>query len=295
MKNVINVKGLEKFFWKKKVLSEFNISIPNGCVYGLLGKNGAGKSTLGKILMGMIQEYTGDVNVLNMDPRKEYAIMRQYIGYVAEETSVYEWMTLERLIKFVSPFYRNWNNEYALSLAEKLDIPLNEKIKTFSRGIKRKTLLLLALAHNPDLVILDEPLAGIDPIVKHDFFDEMISLLSEEGKTVLFITNDPLQLERLADFIGIIDNGRLIISEPVSDLRTRFRRYELVLNDENKVTIDPDIFFSYKKNGREIIATVNDFNSEKHHKIISSSDYASYQIRDMSIEEIFINILKKGE
>lgn len=282
---------LSKQYWGVQALAGVDLKVEPGTVFGLLGRNGAGKSTLIKILMGMIEEFQGTVSVLGSSSHHELCAMRSRIGYVGEATRVYEWMTLKQLITFTASFYPGWDMEYSQELADRLGIPLEQKIKGFSRGMKRKVLLVLALSHRPELVVLDEPTAGIDALVRREFFNEIIDLLSAEGKTVFFASNNPGEVERLADVVGILDGGKLVLSEEQACLRARFRKLVFDMKEEPaELPVFPGSIAS-GSSGREGWVVFDRFDREQAENVIKGASPERYEFIDLTLEDIFIEFI----
>ena len=163
--SVIEVQGVVKRFGAKTVLEELNLSVPAGQTFAFLGRNGAGKTTTIRMLLGLLKPDAGKVRVLGRDPQRQALEIRRRVGYLAEDQVMFPWMRVEQLMSFMAPFYPTWNAAWAKQLAERFELPMRTRVKHLSKGQNVRVGLLLALAHQPRLVILDDPTLGLDPII----------------------------------------------------------------------------------------------------------------------------------
>jgi ABC-2 type transport system ATP-binding protein len=184
--NIVEVQGLSRDFDGKTALAEVDFNVPEGCVMGLVGENGAGKTTLIKHLLGQYYAQKGTVRVFGLDPVKDPVGVLGKIGYLSENREMLDWMRLDELLDFTSAFYPQWDAKYAMQLVESFGLSLVGKVQDFSRGQRAQVGLILAVAHHPDLLLLDEPSSGLDPIVRRDILAEIIHTATQENRTVLF-------------------------------------------------------------------------------------------------------------
>lgn len=230
MSAIVEIRDLVKNYGKKRVLHGINLSIESGQIIGYIGPNGAGKSTTVKILCGLIDDYEGDVKVLGYDLRTEQLEIKKRLGYIPENAALYESLTPLEFMQFVGRM-RGLEDEMIYQKAERLmDIfemkkNLNQRIATFSKGMRQKVMICSALLHNPELIFMDEPLSGLDAnsviMVK-----EMLSHLAREGKTVFYSSHLMDVVEKISDRIILIDQGKVIADGSFSDLSS-------LANDEN--------------------------------------------------------------
>jgi len=202
-----------------------SFEIPTGSVTAYLGRNGAGKTTTIKLLLGLEQPSSGEARVLGYSSIAQGAELRRHVGYVPEAPVYPPWMTAAQLISYVSGFYPDWDTGAADELARKLEIPLNRKPGQLSRGDVAKLALVLALGHNPELLILDDPIAGLDPLVRREFFETMVQAMAERGQTVFFSSHLVSEVERIADRVVIIERGRLLEQAELSELKKSVHQY----------------------------------------------------------------------
>lgn len=220
--SVLETRGLVKRYGKVEALSGLDLSVRRGEVYGFLGRNGAGKSTTIRILMGITKPTSGTLRLFGQ-PGSGIS-ERQRIGYVAQEQNFYGWMTPLSLGRFVRGFYPTWDDGAFSALIHNLDLPPNRKVGTFSGGMKVKMALALALAHQPEILILDEPTAGLDPVARREFLEMVRDQAEHSGRTTFFSTHLIDEIELAASRVGIVDGGRTLFEGRVETLAARVRR-----------------------------------------------------------------------
>jgi ABC-2 type transport system ATP-binding protein len=221
---VIALRGLVKSYRRLEALRGLDLTVDAGQIYGFLGRNGAGKSTALRILMGITRPTAGVVELFGRPLRGEDPAARRRIGYVAQEQAFYGWMTPTTLGRFVAGFYPTWSEAEFTRLLRALEVPHDRKIQTFSGGMHAKLALALALAHGPDLLVLDEPTAGMDALARREFLELVRAQARREGRTTLFSSHLIDEVELAADTIGIIDGGRMLWQGPAAELQRQFRR-----------------------------------------------------------------------
>ncbi len=224
---IVETKALTKSFGKKVVLDGLDLAVPEGAVYGLIGSNGSGKSTTIKLLLNIIRAGSGQASVLGVECRRLRPEHFQRIGYVSENQEMPEWMTAGAFLRYLRPFYPNWDSERESDLIDRFALPLEQPIRALSRGQRMKVALASSLAYRPELLILDEPFSGLDPLVREELIE---GLLGEEGSlTILLSSHDLADVEGLVSHVGFLDRGRIAFSEEMRDLTERFREIEVVL------------------------------------------------------------------
>lgn len=231
---VIDVKNLSRKFGVKQALSDVTIAIPRGGVFGLIGANGAGKTTLIKHLLGSHFAQSGSVSVFGVDPVCEPVQVLSEIGYVSEDRDLPSWMRVQEIIDFTKTFYKKWDSNYAKELVDLFELQPKQRISTLSRGQTARICLLLALAHRPKLLILDEPSSGLDTLIRRDILTAIIRTTAEEGRTVLFSSHLLDEVERLADRVAILHQGRILLQNSLDSLLESFRRVTLRFTDSHQ-------------------------------------------------------------
>ncbi len=222
--SVIEVTGLSRSFKKNVALRDITLSVKPGQVFGLVGENGAGKTTLIRHLLGAYMAKTGTVRVFGLDPVANPVSVLARIGYLSEDRDLPLWMKVRELMAYTQAFYPDWDPTYAEDLRNRFGLPLDAKIKQLSRGEKAKAGLLMALAHRPELLLLDEPSSGLDPVARKDILGEVIRSVAEEGRTVIFSSHLLDEVERVSDHIALIHDGVVALDMPMDGLKDSHHR-----------------------------------------------------------------------
>jgi ABC-2 type transport system ATP-binding protein len=220
---VVEVKAVTRRFGSKVALDDVSFALPRGTVVGLVGANGAGKTTLIKQILGLLKAEAGSVRVFGMDPVADPAGVLVRIGYVSEEHDLPAWMRVWELMRYTQAFFPTWDAAYAEELRGRFELDPNAAIKHLSKGQRARADLLVALAHRPELLVLDEPSAGLDPIVRRDILEAIIRAIADEGRTVLFSSHLLHEVERVADHVTMIDKGRIVFSAALDDIKATHR------------------------------------------------------------------------
>jgi len=229
MKSIIETHDLHRRFRRTEAVRELTFQVPEGSIYAFLGPNGAGKTTTIKMLLNILQPTSGTARILGVDSTELGPRELAQIGYVSENQQLPEWMTVQQLIDYCKPMYPTWDDAFCKTLLANFNLPLEQKIKNLSRGMKVKAALVSSLAYRPRLLVFDEPFSGLDPLVRDEFIRGMLELSEQSAWTIFISSHDIDEVERLADWVGIINQGRLHLSEPTDSLQARFRRIELGL------------------------------------------------------------------
>jgi ABC-2 type transport system ATP-binding protein len=225
----VHFEGVSKIY-PYFTLDDITLELPTGTIMGLIGANGAGKSTTIRILMGLVHQDRGRVHVLGRDMPREQGAAKLDIGFVSEDMRLYGSATLAWHMKFISSCYPQWDQAYAETLLRRFDLKPQQKIKGLSHGQRVKAVLLLALARRPRLLVLDEPTTGLDPVARHEVLGELMAVLADEERTILFSSHNTLDVEQISDQITFIDRGRIIASDDKEIFLDRWRRLRLVLS-----------------------------------------------------------------
>ena len=212
---VIHVSDLSRRFGATTALASVSVSVSRGAVYGLVGANGAGKTTLIKHVLGLLRAESGSVRVFGLDPVAEPVAVLGQIGYLSEENDLPGWMTVDELIRYTRALYTGWDDAYAEDLRRTFALDPAARIKTLSKGQKARAGLLIALAYRPELLVLDEPSSGLDPIVRRDILGAVLRTIADEGRTVLFSSHLLDEVEQVADHVTMISQGKVVLSAPL--------------------------------------------------------------------------------
>lgn len=220
---VIHVENLTRRFGAKTALNSVTLSLPRGGVYGLVGANGAGKTTLIKHILGLLQAESGSVRIFGLDPVADPVAVLSRIGYLSEENDLPGWMRVDELIRYSRAFYPSWDDRFAEELRESFALDPAAKIKSLSKGQKSRAGLLVALAYRPELLVLDEPSSGLDPIVRRDILGAVMRTIADEGRTVLFSSHLLDEVEQVADHVTMIREGTIVMSAALTEIKTSHR------------------------------------------------------------------------
>jgi ABC-2 type transport system ATP-binding protein len=224
---VIEMHGVSRTFGTKAALRDVSLSVPPGVVFGLLGVNGSGKTTLIKHVLGLLRAQAGSVRVFGRDPVADPVGVLSQIGYLSEENDLPGWMRVDELLRYTAAFYPSWEPAYAEELRRTFELPPQARVRELSKGQKARAGLVVALAHRPALLVLDEPSAGLDPLVRRDILGAIVRTVADEGRTVLFSSHLLNEVERVADHVAIIDDGRIVYSAALLEMQERHRRLTL--------------------------------------------------------------------
>lgn len=225
--SIVDIRRVTRRFGNKTALDDVSLTVPRGGVFGLIGGNGAGKTTLIKHILGMLKAQTGSVQVLGLDPVQNPAGTLGRIGYLSEDRDLPDWMRVGELMRYTQAFFPNWDPAFAEELRDAFDLDPGARVKTLSRGQRARAGLLVALAHRPELLVLDEPSSGLDPVVRRDILGAIIRTIADEGRTVLFSSHLLDEVERVADRVAIIHQGRILLTASMDEIKETHRRVTL--------------------------------------------------------------------
>jgi len=221
---VVDVRDLSRSYGHKAALDGMSFRATAGQVYGLVGTNGAGKTTLLKHLLGLLRAKTGSVRVFGLDPVRDPVGVLSRVGYLSEERDLPEWMRIDELMRYTQAYHPNWDASYASELLETFALDPSKKIKELSKGMRAQAGLIAAVAHRPELLILDEPSSGLDAVVRRDILDAIVRAVADDGRTVIFSSHLLDEVERMSDHVTMIQNGRVTLSGVLDDVRGAYKR-----------------------------------------------------------------------
>jgi ABC-2 type transport system ATP-binding protein len=279
-KLVIEMTNVHKSFGKTEVLRGVNMSVPVGQTFAFLGRNGAGKSTTIRTMLGLLHPDRGDVRVLGLNPKTDALEIRRRVGYVAEDQQMFGWMRVKQLLSFIGPFYPTWDHAWAKQLAERFELPMQTRMKHLSKGQGVRVALLLALAHRPELVILDDPTLGLDPIMRKEFLRDLVNYLQAEQTTVFFSSHLLYEIEPVADFVVILDHGRVLRQASTEELRSKVKRLIASADVAETFRHLPGLL-DFALSGRQATAVVEDIDAAR------SQLCATTEEIDLNLDEIF--------
>ena len=251
---VLEVRGLRRHFGKVPAVDGIDLLVREGEIYGFLGINGAGKTTAIRALMGIIATEAGTISLLGETTRRTSVAQKRRIGYVSQEQNFYPWMTCHALGKFAGSFYPTWDAAEFTRLLEVLEVPADRRVSELSGGMRAKLALALALAPRPALLILDEPTAGLDPVARREFMQLIVAQARQHRRTTLFSSHLIDEVERCADRVGIIHQGRMRFEGSLGELRGLVRRVRLPADAEFVLPLGFEIWRDEALDGVRTIA-----------------------------------------
>jgi ABC-2 type transport system ATP-binding protein len=262
--SVIEVTELTRRFGAKTALASVSLAMPRGAVYGLVGANGAGKTTLIKHILGLLRAESGSVRVFGLDPVAEPVAVLSRIGYLSEENDLPGWMRVDELIRYSRAFYPAWDDSYTEELRQTFALDPAANVRSLSKGQKARMGLLIALAYRPELLVLDEPSSGLDPIVRRDILGAVLRTIAGEGRTVLFSSHLLEEVEQVADHVTMISRGAIALSAPLDAIRDSHRCFTVRLAESRAQPPPVAGVLRWEGAGREWTAVVGDGPCELH-------------------------------
>ena len=217
-KTVVEVEELSRRFGRQQALDEVSLTLDPGRVYGLVGANGAGKTTLIKHLLGLLRAQSGSVRVFGHDPVRNPVEVLQRIGYLSEERDLPEWMQVGELMRYTQAYYPRWDEDYERELLDTFHLNPAKQVKHLSKGMRAQAGLIAAVAHRPDLLLLDEPSTGLDAVVRRDILNAIVRTVAEDGRTVLFSSHLLDEVQQMSDEVVMICEGRVVLDGELDDL-----------------------------------------------------------------------------
>ena len=279
----LSIRNLRKSFGSKTVLEDVTLEITRGQTIALLGRNGAGKTTLIRILLGLVAADGGAARVLGRDPAREPIELRGRVGYLAEDQVMYGWMTPIELCRFLEPFYPTWDMRIAQDYLDRFEVPWHQRIRELSKGQAVKLGLAVALAHRPELAILDDPAIGLDPIARKEFNRDLIEHLQAEGRTVLYSSHLLDEVEAVADSVAILHNGRIARHAPTETLREEVKQIVLPLDAADSVS-PPSGLLDVRRHDDRFVVTVDGASAFLETLAASGIDH---EVIDLGLDDIF--------
>lgn len=293
--HIIESTALCRTFGRAEAVRDLDLAIPAGSVTALLGPNGAGKSTTIRLLLGLLSPSAGSSRLLGVDSRRLGPREFARIGHVAEATELPLWMTVGGFLDFCRPLYPTWDRDLENTLLEQLDLPPDRRLRDLSRGMRMKAALLSALAYRPELLVLDEPFAGLDPLVREEFVCGILEVSNLGDWTVFISSHDIEEVERFCDRVVLLDAGRKRIDEPVETLQNRFRRLELVLPASTSESAAPPSgdWLEVERAGRRLRLLTDSYQAgETERACLAAYPGAEITAHALPLREIFIALAR---
>jgi ABC-2 type transport system ATP-binding protein len=285
--DVILVKNLVKYFEGRCVLDGIDLNVPKGCIYGLLGRNGAGKTTMIRILLGLEPATRGQTFLLSAESINLPTKVRGRIGTVAEGHNLIQNYRVGRLIKLCKDLALRWNDQFFDHLFETFRLPIDRRVRELSIGMRAQLNLALAMATDPELLILDDPTLGLDTVARRQFLELAIEIIQKQGRTILFSSHILSDVERIADRVGILAAGKLVVDCPLEQLKQRVRKLRVIFDEPAPANLYLTEIINQQIDGREMILTVANWNEQKQALLETFKPSSCIDV-PMSLEDIFI-------
>ena len=286
---IISTKDLYKSFKKKEVLKGLNLNVNKGSIYGFLGKNGAGKTTAIKCLLGLFRQTDGNSNILGYGSGDLPEEAKARIGYIPQENDLVEWMKVSQLIRYTKIFYDRWDDAITEKLLKRFEISEKDIVGELSTGQAQRLAVVLTLSFDPDVLILDEPVASLDPEGRRNFLETILDVAKDGKRTILLSSHITSDVERIADTIGILKDGTIQVERPIEDLKDSVKRLRIVpRNGVIPEGINIPNLLDMKKEPNFIMATVHDYSEDVKHTL-EANYKVNIDLFDLNLEDIFLS------
>ena len=292
MSNIIEIESLRHRYGREEVLRDVNLKLEQGSIYGFLGRNGAGKSTCIRILAGLMRPTSGQVNVLGVDPASWGRETLERFGYAAESAFLPALARVGTLIAWTRALYPKWNDAMAERLLQRFRIDPRKRLNKLSLGQQRQVAFLLAAAPMPELMILDEPAANLDTVARRTFLEEIAALAREQGTTVFFSTHVLGDVERVADRIGILADGRLLVEEALDELKESIRQARFFWDRPEPPSVAPPGAYRVRSGRGETLVTFRAGTDEI--AALAAAAGCRWEAHGLNLEDLFVE-LTEGE
>ena len=289
---IIHVRDLHKSYGRsatKSVLNGVDLTVSPGMVLGLVGTNGEGKSTLIKCLLGLLRITSGEIRVFGEDPWNLSAASKARIGYVPQEPALLPWMTVRQHLAYAAAFFPTWDAAFAAGLVERWRLPANDRIGPLSLGQKQKVSIVLALAHRPKLLILDEPVASLDPVARRQFLESLMEAAESDGNTILFSTHITSDLERIASHLAMLKDGQIVLCDEHDDLKDRVKRLRISAGADLPRTFAIGGALRTEVHGRNALVAMASVDAGLVDELRTRWN-ADVSVEDLNLEEIFVEM-----
>ncbi len=282
---------LVKYYDGRRVLDGIDLSIPPGCIYGLLGRNGSGKTTMIRILMGLEPATRGETKILGTESWSLTANLRGQIGYVAEGHHLIQNYKVGYLAELSRGLSKTWDQAFFLHLMEKFRLPMDRKVKQLSMGMRAQLNLALAMAIQPRILILDDPTLGLDTVARREFLELAIDLIQQNGRTMLFSSHILSDVERIADRVGILTGGKLVADCELEDLKRRVKKLRVIFRENAPAELPITEIIRVERFAREMVLVVANWNPQKQAMLETFNLECCDEI-SMNLEDLFIECTK---
>jgi len=285
--SALEFRGVRKNYGSQRALDNLTLSIPGGSVFALLGPNGAGKSTAVKVAMGLLRPDEGSTAILGRNVLDDPSWTKKHVGYVPELHFMYRWMRVDEVLRFASGFYPSWNAALCRNLLERFELPPRKKVRHLSKGMVVKLSLIISLTHEPEVMVLDEPTSGLDPLIREELLDGVLRTLCDRTRTVLFASHTLQDVQRLADRVGILCNGELLVDRPIDELLQTTKTVRATLTDGCLPQHVPVGTIHDSVERREWCVTLSDYSAGKLDELRLQNPVEHVEVESMNLEDVF--------
>jgi len=289
----LSFEGVSRAFGRKVALEDVSLRVEPGSVLGLVGSNGAGKTTALRLAHGFLYPDAGRIRTLGLDPAKDGREVRTRVSLLSEESSLYPWMRISEIVRFAAAIHPRFDRDHAENLRKRLDLDPHAKIGTLSRGTRAKVALVLAVAARPDLLLLDDPTAGLDPLVRREVLEGILDAVPAEGGAVVYASHLVHDVERVADRIAVMDRGRIRLDEPLEELKARMRRATAVFEGDAPSASAIPGCVSSRSDGR-VLTVVSDAANGSLASALQALGASSVEVESLNLEDILVALLERG-
>jgi ABC-2 type transport system ATP-binding protein len=284
---MIQMKEIKKTFEKHPAVKNVNMTIEKGSIYGLLGSNGAGKTTIIKLLAGIYKQDSGEV-LLDGKAIYENEVLKEKIFYVSDQPYFYPQYTVKQMAQFYKSIYSSWNESRFIKLADVFEFSMNKKIQTFSKGIQRQAAFWLALSTMPEILILDEPMDGLDPVARKKVKNLLIQDVADREMTILISSHNLREIEDICDHIGILHNGTLLLEKDLDDLKSDIHKVQVAYKGNPPANLEDSLKMLHcEKRGSVMVCIIRGKEAEIEEQIRKSQPVI-FDLLPLTLEEIFI-------
>jgi ABC-2 type transport system ATP-binding protein len=288
----IALQNVTRRFGQQVAVDDVSLKLTRGQTFGFIGLNGAGKTTTIRMMVGLLAPTSGAILIEGHSTPLHRDKIKPTIGYVPDRPTIYPWMRIEEALEFARSFYGNWNDLRCMQLLKALELDRRKKIRHLSKGQAAKVSLLLAICHEPSVLILDEPTSGLDPLAREEFLEGVLAVTGERQQTVLFSSHTLADVQRLADRVGLMHEGKLLLNSPVSELLEKTKRIRAVLEDEFGSHESPPGSICQQVRGREWVITVENYSQDQIEFIRAKNRISHLDVEDLSLDDVFKDIVR---
>jgi len=285
--SVVEVRQLSRQFGKTLALDEVSLQMQPRLVYGLVGANGQGKTTLIKHLLGLLRAQQGSVRIFGLDPVRHPVHVLQRIGYLSEERDLPEWMRIAELMRYTAAYHPHWDQSYTRELLDRFGLDETKKVKELSKGMRAQAGLIAAVAHRPELLLLDEPSTGLDAVVRKDILNAIIRTVADDGRTALFSSHLLDEVEQMSDYVFMIHAGQLVLQGSLDEIKQQHQRLTVCFATARDRLAQIDGILAAEQHGTSWDVVCNGASEQVRESLRAMGGEVTHS-RNASLQEIFV-------